>query len=294
MFQLLHLTNSVSSLYLSISQPDYAVRALHQTADLLLQDRNCSEDVDKGLALLSKALNTLVTSGRHSRAASVGMKMLNFGFDHDNVGSEMIEVGKTCLKMFVMTNNINMTGNCLITLILLLIKHFENNVKVQANILYQDNVGNITKEVRDNLKTFLESDWDKLALDGDIEKLRSKIRRGETKDLLVGELVSSPGCSLTERREPRGPRVSKSTLMLAGAALPLSVLAFNPRSQRGVSQFREVGDQRRDGPGRSGHADENGYEAFQPQDVGKPDTFINLIKIYFSLFQDIMGTHSEY
>ena len=227
--------------------------------------------MDKGLALLNKGLNTLVTSGRHSRAASVAMEMLNFGFDHDNVGSEMIEVGKTCLKMFVMTNNINMTGNCLITLILLLIKHFENNVKAQANILYQDNVGNISKELRDNLKTFLESDWEKLTLDQDIEKLRSKIRRGETKDLLLEEFVSSPDISLSERRERRGPRVSKSTLMVAGAALPLSVLAFNPRSQRGISQFREVQDPGPDGRVgvRSGHVDENGYEAFKPQDVGK-------------------------
>ena len=296
MFQLESLALSVHSLYLTAGQPDDAVRALQQTADLLLQDRSCPEDGEHGLSLLYRALNTLVTSGRHSRAGAVAMEIINFGFDQHNVSSDMIDVGKTGLKMFVMTNNVNMAGNCLITIILLLIKHFENNARTQVNTLYQDNVGNISKEVRENLKTILEADWDKLAFEGDIEQLRSKVRTGETKELLLGEFVSSPECSVGRREASLATvsRVSKSALMMTGAALPLSVLAFNPRSHGGVRQFREVQQDQKREPSqvtpRPGHADENGYEAFQPQDVGKPED----LQPFQSVIQfDILGHNGD-
>ena len=63
--------------------------------------QGCPEDGEHGLSLLYRALNTLVTSGRHSRAGAVAMEIINFGFDQHNVSSDMIDVGKTGLKMFV-------------------------------------------------------------------------------------------------------------------------------------------------------------------------------------------------
>ena len=79
MFQLESLALSVHSLYLSAGQPDDAVRALQQTADLLLQDRSCPEDGEHGLSLLYRALNTLVTS-----TSTIGQHQLNPPLPHQS------------------------------------------------------------------------------------------------------------------------------------------------------------------------------------------------------------------
>ena len=269
--EVLSLAETVQSLHLSLNQPDDAVRALEVVAQHLLQDSTCPEDAEKGLALLNKALNILVTSGRHCRAGSVALTMLTVSYHrHSVTTTDIIQVGKTCLNMFVMTSNVNMAGTALSTLILALIKHSQSEAKAEANILYQDNVGNISKEVRDSLKLILEADWDKLSFDADLETLRAKIKTGETKEILLEGFLSSPQVSVGEDgiSQKRGRKgLAKSSMVLAGAALPLSVLAFNPRGRGGISQFREVQDQK---TGKAVHADENGYEAFQPQDVGKP------------------------
>ena len=279
---LISLAETVQSLHLSLAQPDEAVRALEVVAQHLLQDSQTHPgDGERGLALLNKALNILVTSGRHCRAGSVALTMLTVSYHrHSVTTTDMMQVGKTCLNMFVMTSNVNMAGTALSTLILALIKHSQSNAKAEANILYQDNVGNISKEVRDSLKLILEADWDKLSFDGELESLRSRIKTGETKEIL---LLSSPqvwvGEEGTSGKMSDRKGLAKSSMVLAGAALPLSVLAFNPRGRGGISQFREVQDQKRDHPGgratgkavQAVHADENGYEAFQPQDVGKPN-----------------------
>ena len=282
--QLVSLASTVQSLHLTLNQPEDAVKALEVVAEHLLQEPASPEDVERGLALLRKALNILVTSGRHCRAGRLALDMLSLTSSHSShhrilPAPDIIQVGKICLKMSVMTNNVSMAGTCLTTLILLLIKHYENKAKAEAHILYQDNVGNISKEVRDSLKTILEADWDRLCLDGDLETLRAKIRRGETKEILLEGFLSSPQVSGGEDglSKKRGtPGLTKSSVILAGAALPLSVLAFSPGGRGGISQFREVQEQRKDrqggrAAGKAVHADENGYEAFQPQDVGKPN-----------------------
>ena len=278
--ELVCLAETVQSLHLTLNQPDDAVKALEAVADHLLQDQTCPEDGEKGLALLNKALNILVTTGRHCRAGTVALTVLTASYHLDTVtASHIVEVGKTCLNMSVMTNNVNMAGTCLSTLILALIKHCQNGAKAEANILYQDNVGNISKEVRDSLKIILEADWDQLSLEADLETLRAKIKTGDTKENLLEGFLSSPQYSVGEEgiSKKRGTRgLAKPSMILAGAALPLSVLAFNPRGRGGISQFREVQDQRKDSQGgkatgKAVHVDENGYEAFQPQDVGKPN-----------------------
>ena len=278
---LLRLTSTVQSLHLTLNQPDDAVAALEVVAERLLEDPASPEDVERGLALLRKALSILLTSGRHSRAGTLALEMLNLSNSHHQTlsATDIVQVGKTCLNMSVITNNVNMAGTCLITLILLLIKHWENNAKAEAYMLYQDNVGNISKEVRDNLKVILEADWDRLCFDGDLETMRAKIRTGDSKERLLEGFLSSPQFSVGEegsstRRATTGR--AKDSVILAGAALPLSVLAFKPGGRGGISQFREVQDQKKDNQGgkaagRAVHADENGYEAFQPQDVGKPN-----------------------
>lgn len=227
--------------------------------------------------------SSLVTSGRHCRAGTVALTMLTVIYHRHSVApSHIIEVGKTCLNMFVMTNNVNMAGTCLSTLILALIKHCQNSAKAEAKILYQDNVGNISKEVRDSLNIILEADWDTLALHADLETLRAKIKTGATKEILLEGFLSSPQFSMGEERISKKrvkPGLAKSSMIVAGAALPLSVLAFNPGGRGGISQVRELQDQKKDNQGgkatgKAVHADENGYEAFQPQDVGhNGDTF---------------------
>ena len=114
------------------------------------------------------------------------------GLEAEMVGPEMIQLGKRCLKMFVMTNNVTMTGNCLIMLNLLLIKHFENEAEDEAKQLYNDNIGNVSTEVRNLVKIILkaleERDFSKI---DEVKESFSKLKTDNTTKAAVISAMSS-------------------------------------------------------------------------------------------------------
>ena len=133
------------------------LRVLEVAANHFLENNFSKEQFDKGLGLLRRAVGILENEGRPAQAGNLAMKMLSLGLNSEIVGSEMTDLGKTCLKMLVMTNNVMMTGNCLILTTLLFIKHFENVALDEIKLLYRDNAGNVSKEVQEFMKTIIKA-----------------------------------------------------------------------------------------------------------------------------------------
>jgi len=155
--QLMNIVDGAHSLYLKINQLDDAVRVLEVAANHFLENNFSKEQFDKGLGLLRRAVGILENEGRPAQAGNLAMKMLSLGLNSEIVGSEMTDLGKTCLKMLVMTNNVMMTGNCLILTTLLFIKHFENVALDEIKLLYRDNAGNVSKEVQEFMKIIIKA-----------------------------------------------------------------------------------------------------------------------------------------
>ena len=113
------------------------------SASHFLENNSCRESLDKGLGLLRRALKVLETEDRPSQAGHMGMKMMMIGVGADEIGPQMIEIGRTCLRMFHITNNVKMSENCLILVTLLILKHFENVALEEVKLVFRENVKNI-------------------------------------------------------------------------------------------------------------------------------------------------------
>ena len=142
------------------------IRILETSANYFLTKDTSAEKISKGLELLRRGVHILENEGRPAQAGSLAFKMISLGLKLDVVGTEMIEMGRTCLKMFVMTSNVKMTGSCLIILTLVLVRHFENTALEDARKLFNENIANIDTDVQDVMKKIL-----KTLEDGDFSKI---------------------------------------------------------------------------------------------------------------------------
>ena len=183
----------------------------------------------------------LESEGRPAQAANMGFRMLTLGLKSDRVGSEMIELGRRCLKMFVMTNNTVMTGNCLIIVTMLLIKHFENEAETEVKLLYHDNIANVSPDVSDFMKKIVHAleDGDYSRID-EIKAEYSKIKSDKVTKSLVGTVMNEiinnnekekeTNMKLTEvnldsRPKPLNIEFSKVLAVATGAAVVASSVA---------------------------------------------------------------------
>ena len=157
-----------------------------------LENKYSKEHFDKGLGLLRRAVGILENEGRPAQAGNLAMKMLTLGLNSEMIGSEMTDLGKTCLNMFVMTNNVMMTGNCLILTSLLFIKHFENIALDEIKLLYLDNAGNVSEEVKEFMKTIIkaleERNFSKVE---EMQKIYSNIKADKTTQNAVKTAMNS-------------------------------------------------------------------------------------------------------
>ena len=115
----MNIVDGAHSLYLKINQLDDAVRkveisfnfaliyryllyrVLEVAGNSFLENKYSKEHFDKGLGLLRRAVGILENEGRPAQAGNLAMKMLTLGLNSDMIGSEMTDLGKTCLNMFV-------------------------------------------------------------------------------------------------------------------------------------------------------------------------------------------------
>ena len=121
----------------------------------------------------------------------MGFRMLTLGLRSDRVGSEMVELGRRCLNMFVMTNNTVMVGNCLIIVTMLIIKHFENEAETEVKLLYHDNVANVSADVGDFMKKIVHAleDKDYSKVD-EIQAEYSKLKSDKVTKSVVSSVMS--------------------------------------------------------------------------------------------------------
>lgn len=287
--QLMNTVDSAHSLYLKINQIDDSVRVLELAANHFLRESHSSskENLDKGLNLLQRAVDILENEARPSQAGTLAMRMMTIGLEAEMVGPEMIQLGKRCLKMFVMTNNVTMTGNCLIMLNLLLIKHFENEAEDEAKQLYNDNIGNDSTEVRNLVKIILkaleERDFSKI---DEVKESFSKLKTDNTTKAAVISAMSSlvnnniendntekealPDQSDDKRFtiEPRRPNIglTKVLAVATGAAVVASSVAglkYDKTALREKNVTSLI----------TPHSDVTGYEAFhQVKDLGHTES----------------------
>ena len=149
------------------------------SASHFLENSSCRESLDKGLGLLRRALKVLETEDRPSQAGHMGMKMMMIGVGADEIGPEMIEIGRTCLRMFQITNNVKMSENCLILVTLLILKHFENVALEEVKLVFRENVKNIGDTVKhfmiNVMKTLEDKDFVRLdALKESFDSLKTE------------------------------------------------------------------------------------------------------------------------
>ena len=194
--------------------------------------------------MLRRGVNILENEGRPAQAANLAFKMISLGLKLDVVGSEMIEMGRTCLKMFVMTNNVKMTGSCLIILTLVLVRHFENTALDDARKLLHENIANIDTEVQDVMKKILKTleDGDFSKID-EIHSAYSQIKEGKNTLGAVKSLISVESGSdslaleqtLSESQKPvtdplnsnrNIPVVSIPKVVMAAAGTAVAASAF--------------------------------------------------------------------
>ena len=166
-------------------------RLLETSANYFLRKDTPAEKISKGLELLRRGVSILENEGRPAQAANLAFKMISLGLKLDVVGSEMIEMGRTCLKMFVMTSNVKMTGSCLIILTLVLVRHFENTALDDARKLLHENIVNIDTDVQEVMKKILKTleDGDFSKID-EIHSAYSQIKEGKNTLGAVKSLMS--------------------------------------------------------------------------------------------------------
>ena len=270
---------------MNINQPDEAAAALEKAAECHFNAENDKEEIDKGVLLLKQGMNILESEGRPAHAGMFGMKVLRQALKLDTLGPEMIDIGKRCLKLLVMAGNVKMTGNCLIVIIFLLMKHFENVALTEGVSIYQDYVGHVSNDVKELIKTVLhalnERDFDKieeikkneslLKTEKDIKELvedvLTNIQESEQEGNTEEDSLTSPVTKLIPGGNRRVKDLSTVIALASGAALVASSVGAT-KSRLGASSFaREGFEHRKETAGP--YQDVTGYEHVQPHSVGR-------------------------
>ena len=217
-------------------------RILETSANYFLLKSTSTEKINKGLDLMMRGVNILENEGRPAQAGNLAFKMISLGLKLNVVGTEMIEMGRTCLKMFIMTNNVKMTGNCLIILTLVLVRHFENTALDDTRKLFNENLANIDADAQDVMKKILQTLEDgEFSKIEDIHSAYTQIKEGKhtlgtVKSLiseesvintpLGGEKQLSDQSSSAPKYPHKIPAISVPKVVIAAAGTAVAASAF--------------------------------------------------------------------
>ena len=230
-------------------------------------------------------MTILECEGRPAQAGMFGMKVLRQALKMKTVGPELLEAGKRCLKMLVMSGNVKMTGSCLTIMIFLLIKHFETIALGEGLNIYQDYVGHVSDDVKELIRTVLhalnERDFDKieeikkndtlLKTDKDIKELIEDVltnihERAEVEVNAEEKTTRSPSAKIIPGDGRRMKDLSTVLALASGAALVASSVTATKTKLGSSRRMKDVWDVNKEaGP----YSDVTGFEHVQPHSVGR-------------------------
>ena len=265
---------------MAINQPDDAARVLDKAAWCLLKVDD-EKPIQDGMQLLIHGIRILEAEGRPMQVGMFGVKMLKQSLKMKNIDSHVLETGHMSLKMLANSGNPKLTGNCLILMLMNLLKHSQNFTLRDGQSIFQEYVGSISDEAKELVKNLLhvlndKNDYDQLVqliqkdnlLKTD-KVLKEALERFVTPSSKENTLeIEDLATDATTVKSQRRIKDLSTVLGLAtGAALVASTVSTSRIKGDNRRVLKEVWDPSKDVVGP--YSDVTGFEHVQPSSVGR-------------------------
>ena len=263
---------------MAINQPDDAARVLDKAAWCLLKVDD-EKHIRDGMQLLTHGIKILEAEGRPMQAGMFGVKMLKQSLKMKNIDPNVLETGHMSLKMLANSGNPKLTGNCLILMLMNLVKHSENFTLRDGQSIFQEYVGSISDEAKELVKNLLhvlndKNDYDQLVQliqKDNLLKTDKELREALERFVTSKENTLEKEDLTTDVTKVEGQRRMKdlSTVLglATGAALVASTVSTSRMMGGNRRALKEVWDPSKDVVGP--YSDVTGFEHVQPSSVGR-------------------------